>query len=627
MSAPELAWRLNTGLGSGLRERRARRGSHPFTWGGAMWASSLLDVATASAAEFEVAAERIASGGIELWGTPVLIPPTQPNWRRHPFVAEIWPRGSWRKWARDPKPVWELHRHQHLVPLAMGAALAGRADWARTGVLQLLAWVERCPRGTHPGWSSAYEVANRLVSWTWALPLLADQATSAELARLEESFAAQARFVAARPSRYSSANNHRLAELTGLLAATLVQDDPPGWRKAWRQLEIETARQTYSDGGSREQAAGYFLYVLEILTAASQMARGCAQPLGAIDERLRSMLEWLEHVAGEDGEPPPLGDDAEDRMLRLDYFQARSAPAIAGRARSVLDDRPLFSGAFRRESRQASRILRESGLAVIRGEVDGEGVRVVFDIGELGFGRLAAHGHADALSVLIDVGGVSLLRDSGTGSYARAEGRDEFRVTAAHNTVVVDGASQARALGPHLWGQRYRVDCESSAMTPTIDYVRASHDGYRALPAGAHHTRSVVYLKPDIVVVLDRVRSRQECDCLLSWHLAPGDTPSSLGGGRGALAVAAVPAAAGTAAGARFSRRYASQCTAPVWRWPARGQDVVMATVVALGAAGSVVPPRMQLTHDGATTVVRVDLPRPALVVERWHGESIEVTG
>lgn len=629
MSPREVAWRVQEGAAAGVRERRAqrRRPVGALGWGGAEWAAQIIELAAGSAVAVERDAERIASGWLDLWGTPVLTHPTRPRWRTHPFASAIWPRGSWRGWELDPKPIWEIHRHQHLVPLAAGAALADRPDWGRTAAVHVLDWIARNEKGSHPGWSSAYETAHRLVSWAFAVPLLGAQLGREERARVDESFAVQARFVASRPSRFSSANNHRLAELTGLLAAALVEGDDGAWRRAWRELEDEAGRQTFGDGGSREQAAGYFLYVLEMLTVCCLLARGRGEDAGGVGERVRAMLGWLDAVAGDDGEPPAFGDDAEDRMLRLDYFEPRSAVAIAQRARDAVDGRSSRFRVLQRPGDGASHVLRESGLAVFRAHVPGldpgaDTARAVVDVGELGYGRLAAHGHADALSLLLDVGGVTLLRDSGTGSYVRAEGREEYRRTHAHNTVTVDGASQAQALGPHLWGRRFKVTVESASTSPAADHVRASHDGFRALPARALHTRSVTFLKPDLIVVLDRVRARRSCDCTLRWHLEPGDTPASLGGGLGAMSVASLPAAAATGARARLSRRYASQGEAPVWTWTARGRDVVLATAIALGPRGTVAPPRLLLAHDDGVTVARVQSPRDALVVERWTGES-----
>jgi len=110
-------------------------------------------------------------------------------------------------------------------------------------------------------------------------------------------------------------------------------------------------------------------------------------------------------------------------------------------------------------------------------------VSVVFDCGELGFGSLAAHGHADALSVVVRAGGVDLLVDPGT-----------YDTSAFRNGVSISGARppitrwrSTAGINPCSW------DRFSGAAAPSPSARLASaagrrppwqgeHDGYRDLP-------------------------------------------------------------------------------------------------------------------------------------------------
>jgi hypothetical protein len=620
MSAEEVVWRAASGVGRRLRPERTD-GTAAVNWKNEEWRQTLWALAKTAQDELIAAAARIAAGELDLWGRAVIVDPHRPAWHIDPLNGA--PAPARRRWHTDPKPLWELHRQQHLFPLAAGAALAGQDEWAEVTLAQILNWIERNPRAERgPGWTSGYETAHRLVAWAFALPLVVHDATPAQLARISHSFGRQARFVADRPSRYSSANNHRLAELAGLLAASLLGFGEERWEQLWAELEEETIQQTFGDGGSREQAAGYFLYVLEILWTAGLLAHGARRPLGRIRSRLEAMLGWLEAVAGMDGEPPPVGDDAEDRMLRPDYFEPRRAEAIAGRVRALLEGKPSLtrsSGSV--TSSVSSVLLPESGYAVLRSVVDGSPVRIVFDVGDLGLGRLAAHGHADALSVLLDIGDRTVLRDSGTGSYAPEETREGFRATAAHNTVVVDGESQARSLGPHLWGRRFTTRVEAAALTPEVDYIRASHDGYLDAQAGAVHTRSVTFLKPDLLVVIDRVKARLDCIAELMWQLAPHATPESIFEGHAGLRVAASPEAAAGFGEGRFSTRYGSQEEAPRHVWASRGEEVVFATAVGFARTA----PNLRLSRTGDAAVVELLAPRRVRVTETWRDSAPSV--
>jgi hypothetical protein len=561
----------------------------------------LRELAATAGPQLVADAERIGGGALCFWGAEIGVDPARPPWQIDPLAD----RPPERHADADLKPPLELHRQQHVVPLAAGAALAGREDWGRLAIEQLLDWTRSCGRRDRIAWYSGYEAAHRLVGWAWVVPLVSEAATAEELRELSESFARQAAFVTARPSRFSSSNNHRLAELAGLLAAALLGTGQRGWEELWAELEQETERQTFGDGGSREQASGYFLYVLEILWVAGLFAHAAGRGLGRIAERLRAMLTWLEAVADAGGEPPAIGDDAEDRMLRIDYFEPRRAAVIAGRVESLLAGRPSLAAASRRSVPHRSRALAESGYVVMRAE----GVRVVVDVAELGLGTLAAHGHADALSVLVDLDG-PLLRDSGTGMYAPRDVRDEFRVTAAHNTVVVDDESQAAPLGPHLWGRRYEVELEACSLENEFDYVRATHDGYRARPAGAVHTRSVTYVKPDLLVVLDRIRAARTCTATLVWQMA-AEPPQ--------LTVAAQPLATFVNGSGPYSPRYGRRTSLPRLTWSADGTEFVFATAIALRGSSQ---PALSLEHAGDLTTVSLGGLR---LVENWRGQTVQV--
>jgi hypothetical protein len=567
MSGRELVWRA----AAPVRSRLAPPPLRPPDWTTPRWTALLGELAPTAPADTVETAGRIADGERSLWGRP--------------------PRGD----EVDPKERWELERQQHLVPLALGAAVAGRPDWARLCVDELL----RFAASPRPA-TSGYEASHRLIGWAWAVPLVAAEATAAELARIGAAYAEDRRLVERTPSRYSSANNHRLAELVGLLGAATL-DGGAGFATLWSELEDEVALQTYPDGGSREQASGYFLYVLELLWLAGLFARASAAPLGRLAERLEAMLCWLYETARDDGEPPAFGDDAEDRGLRIDYFAPRSAAAIAGRVRSLLDGQPSLSR-MRTEHATGSAVL-PSGYAVLRSGP----VRIVFDVGELGYGSIAAHGHADALSVLVDVGNDVLVRDSGTGSYVEVRGRDDYRTTAAHNTVVVNGRPQADPLGPHLWGRRFHTTVEASSLTPELDYVRASHDGYRP---DAEHTRSVLFAKPDLLLVLDRVAGSGSVDAELTWHVLAGGVP---------LAVTTVPDADPVEGPAPFSPRYDRREVAVAYRWHARGGVVVFATAIAF--AGGAPALALELGAGGEASV-HVLRPRPLAVVESWRSPA-----
>ena len=94
---------------------------------------------------------------------------------------------------------------------------------------------------------------------------------------------AHARYLAAFPSLYSSANNHRIAEGLGLfLAGALLLDlsEARAWLDEGRHIiENEMARQILSDGVGAEQSPTYQAFSMEMLALAAQFASDLGAPL------------------------------------------------------------------------------------------------------------------------------------------------------------------------------------------------------------------------------------------------------------------------------------------------------------------------------------------------------------
>jgi uncharacterized heparinase superfamily protein len=145
------------------------------------------------------------------------------------------------------------------------------------------------------------------------------------------------------------------------------------------------------------------------------------------------------------------------------------------------------------------------------------------DGGPHGFLKIAAHAHADALSLELRVDGVDVLADPGTYCYhGEPEWRAYFRSTLGHNTLQLGGADQSVSGGPFLWtrhaGTRVLV---AQAAEVGISRWSAQHDGYRRRP-GAIHRRSVELDRATgTLTVLDEVRSERPHPCRLAFHLGP----------------------------------------------------------------------------------------------------------
>jgi hypothetical protein len=145
------------------------------------------------------------------------------------------------------------------------------------------------------------------------------------------------------------------------------------------------------------------------------------------------------------------------------------------------------------------------------------------DAGPLGYLSIAAHGHADALSLTLSIAGEEMLIDSGTFSYGeQPKWRDHFRGTSAHNTVRVDGVDQSVSGGAFLWMKHAQAACVAFESTETLDRWEGTHSGYSRLPDPVVHRRAIEFDKPlSKFTVTDRLECKQAHRVEIFWHLAP----------------------------------------------------------------------------------------------------------
>lgn len=409
----------------------------------------------------------------------------------------------------DVKYVWELNRLQVLHPLAASAARGGTAD-ARLGLALLQAWAEANPPYRGVNWVSGIELALRLASLALFVAALDGAALSPDDRRFLRRFvAAHAGHLAAFRSRFSSANNHLVAEGLGLLVAGLLAPDLPraaAWREEGRRiLKTEALTQILADGVGVEQSPTYQAFTMEMLALACLLAQEAGQPLGrAVVDRLALGAEHLLWLLDGTGRAPAIGDDDEGRVIaqppdREPRYVASVVAAVAGLAgrpdlappardphlRDALFDSPARPGS----RRWGARVFRDGGYTVAREAVRGRDVHLVFDHGPLGHAPLCAHGHADALAIWLTVDDEPVFVDAGTYLYFSGGAlRTRLRESPAHNTLHLAGASQSRAAPGFGWTSRAEAGLRSFSPGPAWSSTGA-HDGYRARHGVTHLRR------------------------------------------------------------------------------------------------------------------------------------------
>ncbi len=174
---------------------------------------------------------------------------------------------------------------------------------------------------------------------------------------------------------------------------------------------------------------------------------------------------------------------------------------------------------------RAPRVFSDAGVYLLRSSPeDGPEIWCRCDGGPHGFLAIAAHAHADALSVEVRYDGVEVLADPGTYCYhGEPEWRSYFRSTLAHNTVEIDGANQSVEGGPFLWStQAGAAVTRADIPEHRVQTWTAHHTGYARLDPALRHERTVTLDPVDrALTIADRVTSGGPHTVRLAFHLGP----------------------------------------------------------------------------------------------------------
>jgi hypothetical protein len=452
--------------------------------------------------------------------------------------------------AGNVKQVWEISRLQHLTLLATAWFVTGDEAYAHRVAGQLRSWWRENPFLSGIHWTSGIELGIRLISLAWIRRLLGDWPGVGGLFEDNELAVQQIRwhqqYLAAFRSRGSSANNHVIAEAAGQFVACCAFPWFPESER-WRRdsaslLERELLRNTFPSGIGREQASDYQRFVAELGLLAAVEAEAAARPLSATAwQRLCAMIDSAGALIDQRLRPPRQGDGDDGRALLLDAPEPGSWasllalgdalfgrldwwPPVAADAASTI----IGSLAGTTHDIQGRPVMRpwrfaDAGMTLLRTNGNsGPEIWCRCDGGPHGYLSIAAHAHADALSVELRYGGVDILADPGTYCYhGEPAWRSYFRSTIGHNTIELGGQDQSGDGGPFLWlrhanGREIEVadDGETASWT-------AEQDGYLSLQPPVHHRRSVRLDRASRRVdVVDTVDGGGH-DLRLAFHLGP----------------------------------------------------------------------------------------------------------
>lgn len=460
-----------------------------------------------------------------------------PDWHLDPVTGDRWPADEYcfdipyrhADAFGDVKNVWELSRLQYLQPLAAYARISEDREATRLCIDHLLSWIDGNPAYRGVNWPSMIEVAFRIVSMSVITTLLGEHMSAEERRRIAGSLYQHGWWIARFPSRYSSGNNHLVAEAAALYILGSLMPGLPGagrWRTyGERELERAAQDQIAPDGVGREQSPAYLALTLEWLVLCGDLGRRLGKPFSAsFWQRLGRAGEFLKWITDSGGHQPHIGDDDDSHVFGNGMgieptvnsvmgciATAVAEPSIAppvpvSHLRNALFPQPRADNIWPAGMKH----FADGGYTVDRQPARGAvpDHLLVFDHGELGYLSIAAHGHADTLAVWLHIAGQPVLIDAGTHLYhAGHEWRDHFRGTVAHNTLTLSGENSSEISGPFNWARKAEARVIAREEDADNWSVTAEHDGYQDTQR-VRHLRKVGRVSPSEFTLTDMLIGR-----------------------------------------------------------------------------------------------------------------------
>jgi uncharacterized heparinase superfamily protein len=447
------------------------------------------------------------------------------DWHLDPKTGNRWPLKFWSEIdIRDgftiggPKFVWEVNRLYCLPILGMAFRLSGERRYADKIYSLVEEWIQANPYPKGVNWTSGIELGIRVVNLIVSLSFLEGYEVSDQQNNLINRFLlTHGHHLYRYPSKYSSNNNHAIAEAFALFLIGVYFPHFSEAKKWFRfgktVLEREVARQILPDGGSYECTTTYLSFVFDFFLFYKLVCdKNYIDYAPIVNERLEQSCEFIDALMDRNGNLPNIGDQDSAVLVNFGLDNLENFNSILNTG-AVLFNRPEFrqdnfpdfktqvlvgdriktnGNLSTANTKTACMLFEHSGLAVIRKQINDKEFVFVGNAMPLGMPPLFAHGHLDALSFTLFIDGLEIFIDPGTYLYhSGGKWRRYFRSTAAHNTVRIKETDMTPQLGDFMFGKPYKITENSLNEKDGRAVWQAGHDAYTRLKESVWHIRRV----------------------------------------------------------------------------------------------------------------------------------------
>lgn len=420
----------------------------------------------------------------------------------------------------DEEWIFMLNRHRYWITLGQAYVLTKDEKYTKTFIRQLTHWIKnvRPVEGTEKTTWRTIEAGIRGENWIKAYSYFYNsEYIDEETTRIfVESLKEHGEYLYSNYSDARKLSNWGVLESHGLLVIGLFLNDKELSEKyiqeSLRRLEEQIGLQVMEDGMHWEQSPMYLNEVLHCyLDTINICKRNNIEIPNIILEKTKKLayanlyMKKPNHkqICQSDSDDTDLRDMLtkaaylfEDGVLKFGSYEEIDFESIWDLGYDSIKKYKVIKVKY---PEYVSYGFEDSGNYYMRSGWSEHDNYMYFHCGTLGSG----HGHADLLHISVFANGEDYLIDPGRYTYIEGnEEREYLKSCKAHNTTIVDDEEFTKLNGSWSYNSVATPIKHPFISKNAYDYLEGSHLGY--MSKGIFTNRSVIYIKPDIWVLVDR---------------------------------------------------------------------------------------------------------------------------
>ncbi len=432
------------------------------------------------------------------------------NWQRNPITnREVDNSLKWYQISDfdpirgDIKAVWEASRLTHFFHFVRAYMITKDLKYYQGFSNQLAEWLQSNPYTYGANYKCGQEATLRMINAIIAYSAFKayGRATSRDDEHIRQLISDSYKKVLSNffYAHKCIKNNHTLSEITGLIIGAWACENQRKLSHAYGLLNKEIQKQFFTDGGYTQFSFNYQRFALQLMEFVAKISERTNIHLSEQSQNLLyKSASLLYQMQDDTGDVPNYGSNDGALIFPVTSCGYRDFRPVVNTVNAIFGGKRVYEpGAYDEELlwfaegahnipvvklQKKSSFFSESGLYSLRR--DNGFVMSVLQNFKSRPAQMDQH-HFDLWHK-----GVNVFCDSGTYSYATDLGKS-LALTAAHNTVTVQGEDQMKKRGPFLvydWTKRGEVKHENDRFTGTMislnhyehtRTIESSPSGYR----------------------------------------------------------------------------------------------------------------------------------------------------